>query len=77
MNDPKNPLPAVPPTVDPRDQWSDVTGGESIKHLTSSNFDEWMATADSVLVMFYAPCKFDNVRFNDMIFQASSWFKVC
>ena len=58
MTDPKNPLPATPPQVDPAEQWGDIDGSEHIQHLTSANFDEWMTSVDSALVMFYAPCKY-------------------
>ena len=59
MNDPENPLAGMPPPPPPPEaQWSDIDGAEHIQHLTEASFDEFVQKHDSVLVMFYAPCKF-------------------
>lgn len=38
------------------DLWSDESG--AVYHLNDGNFDDFISKHDSVLVMFYAPCKF-------------------
>ena len=38
-------------------QWSDITGGNEVVHLTDTTFDGFIKENPSVLVMFYAPCK--------------------
>jgi hypothetical protein len=37
-------------------EWADEES--DVVHLTDSNFDEYLQTHPSVLIMFYAPCKF-------------------
>ena len=58
MKDPSNPNPGKPPTPSPEAHWSDAEGHENVKHLTAENFESALAEHKSVLVMFYAPCKF-------------------
>ena len=62
MSDPLNPLASVPSQSDPRKHWSDVPGFESVRLLTEANFDATIADNPSVLVMFYAPCKFQFIN---------------
>ena len=52
MKDPKEGPP--PPPEDPA--WSDSPS--KVHHLSDNDFDPFMKTHKSVLVMFYAPCKF-------------------
>ena len=48
--------PQEPPQPPPEEeQWSDEPS--AIEHLTDSNFEDFISKHDSVLVMFYAPCK--------------------
>ena len=51
-----------PPANDGSSQWSDITGGSDISHLTVDNFNSFITEHDSVLVMFYAPCKSQKFR---------------
>ena len=53
--------PEPPKEPEKEEEWSDVPS--DVVHLTDSSFDEFMEKNPSVLVMFYAPCKF------------SCWFK--
>ncbi len=63
MKDPQNPMASLPPPPPPPDQlWADVAGAEHLVHLTQANFDSFVAEHASVLVMFYAPCKFSVFR---------------
>ena len=60
MRDPLSPSPAPPtasPPSRPEDDWADVAGKEFIAILTRDNFDAFITSQGSVLVMFYAPCK--------------------
>lgn len=51
----ENPL--EPPKPEPEEeQWSDEPS--SVEHLTDDNFEDFVSNHDSVLVMFYAPCKY-------------------
>lgn len=52
MEDPRE----GPPPPPPEPEWKDVPS--RVNHLTEDTFDDFMKTHDSVLVMFYAPCKF-------------------
>lgn len=56
-----------PPPPPPEPQWADVPS--HVHHLTDDNFDEFMEEHDSVLVMFYAPCKFSvlNLALNSCL----------
>lgn len=54
-DNPKNGLPPAPPS--PEEEWAGLDGSKYLHHLTDSNFDEFVKKKDSVLVMFYAPCK--------------------
>lgn len=49
-----SPGPSTPPPKE--DEWSDIPS--EVVHLTDSTFDDFMANNPSVLVMFYAPCKY-------------------
>ena len=40
----------------PEPEWSDLPS--HVHHLTDDSFDDFVKEHDSVLVMFYAPCKF-------------------
>ena len=44
-----------PPPPPPEPEWKDLPS--RVNHLTDNNFDEFLKKHDSVLVMFYAPCK--------------------
>lgn len=55
-DNPKNGLPPAPPS--PEEEWANLDGTQYLNHLTDSNFDEFVKKKESVLVMFYAPCKF-------------------
>ena len=49
-----SPGPSTPP---PKEEiWSDTPS--EVVHLTDSTFDDFLANNPSVLVMFYAPCKY-------------------
>jgi hypothetical protein len=48
--------PAVPET--PPDDWSSHPGYEHVHMLSESDTDEFLKSHESVLVVFYAPCKF-------------------
>lgn len=45
--------PATPPPEE--EQWSDEPS--AVEHLTDDNFEDFLSKHDSMLVMFYAPCK--------------------
>ena len=50
-----------PPEVKPEDDfWLQLDGGENVKQLHDSDFDEFVAAESSVMVMFYAPCKYKS-----------------
>ena len=51
MKDPKE----GPPPPPPEKEWSDQPS--KIHHLSDNDFDSFMKDHNSVLVMFYAPCK--------------------
>ena len=60
MKDPLNPQPVTPPpSSDPKDFWKDLPGNEHVHHLTTSSFGTFVAENSIVLVMFYAPCKWN------------------
>ena len=65
MKDPYNPMASMPPPPpSPETHWTDVEGAENIHHLTETNFESFIREHESVLVMFYAPCKlYDYVCF--------------
>lgn len=57
MKDPK-----AQPVVKPKEpDWSSETSSE-IVHLTTNNFGPALKDEKSVLVMFYAPCKYLNLK---------------
>lgn len=59
MTDPENPQKpksAASPAPS-EDMWADAEGAENVVQLTAGDFDEFISTHSSVLVMFYAPCK--------------------
>lgn len=60
MKDPLNtePEPSKPPSPSPEEHWSDVTGNQNIVFPSADNFDSFLKGHNSVLVMFYAPCKY-------------------
>ncbi|XP_033107441.1 protein disulfide-isomerase A5-like [Anneissia japonica] len=47
----KDPKPAAPPPVDPK--WYEIPS--SVNHLSTANFDTFIAATKNVLVMFYTP----------------------
>lgn len=50
--------PTAPPLIKPKEaDWASETTSE-IVHLTSTSFEPAMVDEKSVLVMFYAPCKY-------------------
>ena len=49
-----SPAPATPPPKE--EEWSDVPS--DVVHLSDSTFDDFVANNPSLLVMFYAPCKY-------------------
>ena len=51
MEDPRE----GPPPPPPEPEWQDIPS--HVHHLTDDIFDEFVKEHDSVLVMFYAPCK--------------------
>ena len=57
MSDPENAKKSssLPPAAE--DMWSDAEGSDNIIKLTAVDFDKFIQTNPSVLVMFYAPCK--------------------
>ena len=58
MEDPDSPANGQPPPPpSPKEEWGAFDGAEHLTHLTDSNFDNFVKKQDSVLVMFYAPCK--------------------
>lgn len=71
--------PQEPPKPQPEEeQWSDEPS--AVEHLTDGNFEDFISKHDSVLVMFYAPCKqilvwsmlSDNCRGRDILIQPCS-----
>ena len=58
----KDPLstetPQQPPPTSIEDHWVDIDGHEYLHYLGAHNFDTFLENHDSVLVMFYAPCKY-------------------
>lgn len=52
MDDPKE----GPPPPPPEPEWSEETS--TVRHLTDDDFDDVINSHDSVLVMFYAPCRY-------------------
>ena len=59
MKDPLNtdPEPSKPPSPTPEEDWKDIAGYQNIAQLGETNFDTFVKEHNSVLVMFYAPCK--------------------
>lgn len=51
MEDPRE----GPPPPPPEPEWKDIPS--YVTHLTDDTFEDFMKTHDSVLLMFYAPCK--------------------
>ncbi len=50
-----------PEEVKPEDDfWLQLDGGENVKQLGEKDFDEVIEAESSVLVMFYAPCKYES-----------------
>lgn len=49
-----SPAPSTPPAKE--EEWSDIPS--DIVHLKDDTFDDFIANNPSVLVMFYAPCKY-------------------
>lgn len=49
-----SPEPSTPPPKE--EEWSDVPS--EVVHLKDDTFDDFIANNPSVLVMFYAPCKY-------------------
>ena len=57
-----------PPPPSPETHWTDVEGAENIHHLTETNFESFIREHESVLVMFYAPCKlYDCIYFPALV----------
>ena len=48
--------PAPPKEPEKEPDWSEEQ--TDVVHLTDATFDEYIANNPSVLVMFYAPCKY-------------------
>ena len=46
------------PKDDEEEQWKDTPS--EVVHLTDDTFDDYLAANPSVLVMFYAPCKYSK-----------------
>ena len=62
MEDPENPRNGMPPAPpSPEEEWGGLEGAQHLHHLTENNFDEFVKKKDSVLVMFYAPCKCEQL----------------
>lgn len=57
MTDPENPKKSAPPPAE--DMWADAEGEENVIKLTAVDFDKFIQNNPSVLVMFYAPCKYN------------------
>lgn len=51
--------PVAPQVKVKEPDWSE--SNSDVLHLTSANFEAIIKDAASVLVMFYAPCKYNNV----------------
>lgn len=49
-----SPAPSTPPAKE--EEWSDIPS--DVVHLKDDTFDDFIANIPSVLVMFYAPCKY-------------------
>ena len=49
--------PEPPALPKEEEEWSDTPS--DVVHLTDGKFDEFMEKNPSVLVMFYAPCKYE------------------
>ena len=47
--------PSAPKEPEKEEEWKDEES--DVVHLTDANFDEYLETNPSVMVMFYAPCK--------------------
>ena len=43
------------------DFWLQLDGGENVKQLGDSDFDEFVEAESSVMVMFYAPCELSEI----------------
>lgn len=56
MSDPQSPTAGqAPPPPSPEEEWAGLDGSLYLKHLRSSEFEEYLRFKDTVLVMFYAP----------------------
>ncbi|KAJ8307304.1 hypothetical protein KUTeg_015388 [Tegillarca granosa] len=73
MKDPQNPgaVPTPPPAEPPEKQWADSPGFENLHFLTDSNFDTFMQSHPSILVMFYAPWESFESSYNDVCMYIS------
>ena len=47
-----------PPSPPAEPEWKDIPS--AVNHLTENTFDMFVREHESVLVMFYAPCKFEK-----------------
>lgn len=61
MENPQEPAKPEPEEA----EWSDEPS--AVEHLTDGNFEDFVSKHNSVLVMFYAPCKSQHLHFK--IFQ--------
>lgn len=52
--------PSAPKAPEKEVAWSDMEN--DVHHLSSENFDEFLQSNPSTLVMFYAPCKSTGTR---------------
>ena len=74
-----------PPAPAPEEQWLDIDGHEYLHYLGAQNFDTFLQNHDSVLVMFYAPCKYTISQFKikhffnwtELIFLLISHENIC
>ncbi len=60
-----SPQPPKEPEVEA--EWADAEN--DVVHLTETTFEEYIASHNSVLVMFYAPCKYCQEFFSMILMQ--------
>jgi hypothetical protein len=60
MKNPLSPVDGASATHEKTDkeEWGKYEGAENLIHLVDDTFDAFISSGDSVLVMFYAPCRY-------------------
>ena len=58
MKNPMGPVTLTSSEKTDREEWGSYEGSENVVHLMDDSFEALISSGESVLVMFYAPCKY-------------------